>query len=118
MQVIDRIVSAWGDVSTSPLPWLTPGFQDGSRVNAIVPPLALWTRPLHVDSAGSVPARWPRRLWWRLRSISSEMLQLLAAAVKARVEHPDLRRYRGGQRPASSTSFRAFIPEGETAGHH
>jgi pilus assembly protein CpaF len=56
---------------------------DGSRVNAIIPPLSPDGPCLSIRRFGSGPVA-PEALV-KLKSISTEMLQILAAAVKARI---------------------------------
>jgi pilus assembly protein CpaF len=56
---------------------------DGSRVNAIIPPLALDGPALSIRRFGTGPLSAESLIG--LKSISSEMLQVLAAAVRARI---------------------------------
>ena len=63
MQIIERIVSAVGRRIDESSPMVDARLQDGSRVNAIIPPLAL-DGPVDVDSpfphrTGSAPT-----IWW------------------------------------------------------
>jgi len=83
MQVIDRIVSRVGRRVDETSPMVDARLPDGSRVNAIIPPLALDGPCMSIRRFGSGPVA-PEALV-KLRSISSEMLQILAAAVKARI---------------------------------
>jgi pilus assembly protein CpaF len=83
MQVIDRIVSKVGRRIDESSPMVDARLEDGSRVNAIIPPLALDGPCMSIRRFGTGPVA-PDALV-KLQSISSEMLQVLAAAVKARI---------------------------------
>ncbi len=110
MQVIDRIVSRVGRRIDESSPMVDARLPDGSRVNAIIPPLALDGPCMSIRRFGSGPVAAEALV--ALRSISSEMLQLLVAAVKARVSI-----LISGGTGAGKTSFlnilSGFIPEGE-----
>jgi len=56
---------------------------DGSRVNAIIPPLALDGPAVSIRRFGTTPLTAERLLEYK--SISSEMLEVLGAAVRARI---------------------------------
>jgi pilus assembly protein CpaF len=56
---------------------------DGSRVNAVIPPLALDGPSLSIRRFGTGPLAANHLV--KLKSISAEMMELLAAAVKARL---------------------------------
>ena len=83
MQVIDRIVSRVGRRVDESSPMVDARLPDGSRVNAIIPPLALDGPCMSIRRFGSGPVA-PETLV-KLKSISAEMMQVLAAAVKARI---------------------------------
>ena len=83
MQVIDRIVSRVGRRVDEASPMVDARLPDGSRVNAIIPPLALDGPCMSIRRFGSGPVS-PDQLV-KLKSISAEMMQILAAAVKARI---------------------------------
>jgi pilus assembly protein CpaF len=83
MQVIDRIVSRVGRRVDEASPMVDARLPDGSRVNAIIPPLSPDGPCLSIRRFGSGPVA-PEALV-KLKSISTEMLQILAAAVKARI---------------------------------
>ena len=83
MQIIDRIVSRVGRRVDESSPMVDARLPDGSRVNAIVPPLALDGPALSIRRFGSGPLA-PTALV-DLKSISAEMLETLAAAVRARI---------------------------------
>jgi pilus assembly protein CpaF len=83
MQVIDRIVSRIGRRVDESSPMVDARLPDGSRVNAIIPPLALDGPCLSIRRFGSGPVAAETLV--KLQSISPGMLEVLAAAVKARI---------------------------------
>ena len=83
MQVIDRIVSRVGRRVDESSPMVDARLPDGSRVNAIIPPLALDGPCLSIRRFGSGPVAADTLV--KLQSISPGMLEVLAAAVKARI---------------------------------
>jgi len=82
-QIIDRIVSAVGRRVDESSPMVDARLPDGSRVNAIIPPLALDGPALSIRRFGSGPLGADALV--DLKSIAPEMMELLAAAVKARI---------------------------------
>jgi pilus assembly protein CpaF len=83
MQIIDRIVSQVGRRVDESSPMVDARLPDGSRVNAIIPPLALDGPALSIRRFGTGPLS--ANALVDLKSASSEMLQLLSAAVRARI---------------------------------
>jgi pilus assembly protein CpaF len=83
MQVIDRIVSRIGRRVDESSPMVDARLPDGSRVNAIIPPLALDGPCLSIRRFGGGPVAAETLV--KLQSISPQMLEVLAAAVKARI---------------------------------
>ncbi len=83
LQIIDRIVSAVGRRIDESTPMVDARLADGSRVNAIIPPLALDGPALSIRRFGRGPHD-PRSLL-EFKTLSPEMLELLNAAVKARI---------------------------------
>src|SRR5689334_7708785 len=83
MQIIDRIVGAVGRRVDESSPMVDARLPDGSRVNAIIPPLALDGPSLSIRRFGSAPLTAERLI--ELKSISPAMLQTLQAAVRARM---------------------------------
>jgi pilus assembly protein CpaF len=83
MQIIDRIVSRVGRRIDESSPMVDARLPDGSRVNAIIPPLALDGPSLSIRRFGTGPLAAGQLV--QLKSISPEMMELLAAAVKARI---------------------------------
>jgi pilus assembly protein CpaF len=83
MQVIDRIVSRIGRRVDESSPMVDARLPDGSRVNAIIPPLALDGPCMSIRRFGGGPVAAETLV--KLQSISQPMLEILAAAVKARI---------------------------------
>jgi pilus assembly protein CpaF len=83
LQIIDRIVSKVGRRIDESSPMVDARLPDGSRVNAIIPPLALDGPALSIRRFGTGPLSSDALI--NLRTISNEMLQILAAAVRARI---------------------------------
>ncbi len=83
MQIIDRIVSRVGRRVDESSPMVDARLPDGSRVNAIIPPLALDGPALSIRRFGTGPLAANQLV--ELKSISPEMMEVLAAAVRARI---------------------------------
>jgi pilus assembly protein CpaF len=83
LQIIDRIVGGVGRRVDESSPMVDARLPDGSRVNAIIPPLALDGPALSIRRFGTSPLSASRLL--ELQSISPEMLEVLTAAVHARI---------------------------------
>jgi pilus assembly protein CpaF len=83
MQVIDRIVSRIGRRVDESSPMVDARLPDGSRVNVIIPPLALDGPCMSIRRFGGGPVAAETLV--KLKSLSPQMLEVLAAAVKARI---------------------------------
>jgi pilus assembly protein CpaF len=83
MQIIDRIVSRVGRRVDESSPMVDARLPDGSRVNAIIPPLALDGPSLSIRRFGTGPLAASQLV--AIKTISAEMMEVLAAAVKARI---------------------------------
>ena len=83
LQIIDRIVSRVGRRVDESTPMVDARLPDGSRVNAIIPPLALDGPALSIRRFGTGPVAANQLV--ELKSISAEMMETLAAAVRARI---------------------------------
>lgn len=83
LQIIDRIVGGVGRRIDESSPMVDARLPDGSRVNAIIPPLALDGPALSIRRFGSSPLTAERLL--ELKSMSPEMLEILSAAVKSKI---------------------------------
>jgi pilus assembly protein CpaF len=83
LQIIDRIVSRVGRRVDESSPMVDARLPDGSRVNAIIPPLALDGPALSIRRFGTGPLAANQLV--ELKSISPEMMEVLTAAVRARI---------------------------------
>ncbi len=110
LQIIDRIVARVGRRVDESSPMVDARLPDGSRVNAIIPPLALDGPALSIRRFGTTPLSASQML--ELKSISPEMLEVLSAAVRARISI-----LISGGTGAGKTTFlnmlSAYIPESE-----
>jgi len=83
MQIIDRIVSRIGRRVDESSPMVDARLQDGSRVNAIIPPLALDGACLSIRRFGRDPLT--ARNMLDNKTLTQPMLELLSAMVKGRL---------------------------------
>jgi pilus assembly protein CpaF len=83
LQIIDRIVSKVGRRVDEVCPMVDARLPDGSRVNAIIPPLALDGPAISIRRFGSNPLKLEDLL--NYRAFTPEMVMLLEGAIKARV---------------------------------
>ena len=83
LQIIDRIVSNVGRRVDETCPMVDARLPDGSRVNAIIPPLALDGPSLTIRRFGSNPLTLEDLL--RFGAFTPEMVMLLEGAIKARL---------------------------------
>src|SRR5262249_7892337 len=81
--IIDRIVSRIGRRIDETSPRAAPRLPDGSRVNAIIPPLSLRGPALSIRRFGTTPLGLEDLL--QFRAFTPEMALLLEAAIKARL---------------------------------
>jgi pilus assembly protein CpaF len=83
MQIIDRIVSKVGRRVDEVCPMVDARLPDGSRVNAIIPPLALDGPSVTIRRFGSNPLKLEDLL--NYKSMTPEMVMLLEGAMKAKL---------------------------------
>ena len=83
LQIIDRIVSRVGRRVDESTPMVDARLPDSSRVNAIIPPLALDGPALSIRRFGTGPLAANQLV--ELKSISAEMMETLAAAVRSKI---------------------------------
>ena len=110
LQIIDRIVSRVGRRIDESSPMVDARLPDGSRVNAIIPPLALDGPILSIRRFGRSPLKIDDLL--RVESTTPEMVKLLQAMVLARLNIL----ISGGTGSGKTTLLNclsAFIPESE-----
>ena len=110
MQIIDRIVSAVGRRIDESSPMVDARLADGSRVNAIIPPLALDGPILSIRKFGNSPLTLDSLLAGE--SITPEIIAFLEGAVKAKLNIL----ISGGTGSGKTTllnSMSRFIPDNE-----
>ena len=83
MQIIDRIVSRVGRRVDETCPMVDARLQDGSRVNAIIPPLALDGAAVSIRRFGANPLKLEDLL--NYKAFTPDMVMLLEGAIKARL---------------------------------
>ena len=83
LQIIDRIVSKIGRRVDETSPLCDARLPDGSRVNAVIPPIALDGASLSIRRFGATPLKLEDLL--NYKAFSPEMAMLLEACIKARL---------------------------------
>jgi pilus assembly protein CpaF len=110
LQIIDRIVSRVGRRIDDTNPMVDARLPDGSRVNAVIPPLALKGPTLSIRRFGATPLGLEDLL--RLGALTPEMAQVLEAVVRAKLNVL----VSGGTGSGKTTllnTLSSFIPNGE-----
>jgi pilus assembly protein CpaF len=110
LQIIDRIVSRVGRRIDESSPMVDARLPDGSRVNAIIPPLALDGPLLSIRRFGRTPLTAEDLV--RLGSLTPDMIAVLRAMVRARLNVL----ISGGTGSGKTTLLNclsSFIPDGE-----
>lgn len=83
LQIIDRIVSKVGRRVDETSPLCDARLPDGSRVNAVIPPIALDGASLSIRRFGATPLKLEDLLGYK--AFTPEMAMLLEGAIKARL---------------------------------
>src|SRR6266568_5611586 len=83
VQIVQRIVGRVGRRVDETSPMVDARLPDGSRINAIIPPLALDGALVSIRRFGSAPLQVSELL--ANRSITQDMVKFLSACIKARV---------------------------------
>ncbi|HZY61837.1 MAG TPA: CpaF family protein [Edaphobacter sp.] len=83
LQIIDKIVSAVGRRVDESVPMVDARLKDGSRVNAIIPPLAVDGPILSIRRFGATPLTADDLV--RNKALTQPMLEVLRGAVRARL---------------------------------
>jgi len=110
MHVIDKIVSAVGRRCDETTPLVDARLADGSRVNAVIPPLAIDGASMSIRRFGADPLTWDDYL--EFKSCTPEIRDFLEACVKARLNILVV----GGTGSGKTTllnNLSAFIPNNE-----
>ncbi|WP_159800991.1 CpaF family protein [Arthrobacter zhaoguopingii] len=109
-KVIEQIVSRVGRRIDESSPLVDARLEDGSRVNAIIPPLAVNGSSLTIRKFSKVPLTVQNLIEWG--SLTPEMAELLDACVKAKLNII----VSGGTGTGKTTMLNvvsSFIPEGD-----
>ena len=110
LHVIDKIVSPLGRRCDEVSPMVDARLKDGSRVNAIIPPLAIDGPSMSIRRFGADPITWDDYI--RFKSIAPEMVTFLEACVKSGLNILIV----GGTGSGKTTllnNLSSFIPEDE-----
>lgn len=110
MQIIDRIVSRIGRRVDESSPMVDARLQDGSRVNAIIPPLSIDGPVLSIRRFGADPLTIKDLV--DLKALTPQLVQILEACVKSRLNLL----ISGGTGAGKTTllnSLSGFIPHNE-----
>jgi len=110
LQIIDRIVSRVGRRIDESSPMVDARLQDGSRVNAIIPPLSIDGPVLSIRRFGSDPLTIKDLI--DLKALTPQLVQVLEACVKSRLNIL----ISGGTGAGKTTmlnSLSGFIPHNE-----
>src|SRR5438874_1035127 len=110
LRVIDRIVSGVGRRVDDSSPMVDARLKDGSRVNAIIPPLAVDGAVLSIRRFGSEPLRMSALI--EKRALTKEIAEMLEMCVRARLNVL----ISGGTGAGKTTllnALSAYIPETE-----
>jgi len=110
IHVIDKIVSAVGRRCDEVCPMVDARLKDGSRVNAVIPPLALDGPSISIRRFGTDPITWDDYI--NFKSCSPEMVTFFQACVEARLNMLII----GGTGSGKTTllnNMSSFIPHNE-----
>jgi len=108
MHVIDKIVSAVGRRCDETCPLVDARLADGSRVNAVIPPLAIDGASMSIRRFGADPLTWEDYI--NFKSVTPEMRDFLAACVQSHLNIIVV----GGTGSGKTTllnNLSAFIPD-------
>jgi len=108
MHVIDKIVSAVGRRCDETCPLVDARLADGSRVNAVIPPLAIDGASMSIRRFGADPLTWEDYI--NYKSITPEMRTFLESCVRAHLNVVVL----GGTGSGKTTllnNLSTFIPD-------
>jgi pilus assembly protein CpaF len=110
LHVIDKIVSPLGRRCDEVSPMVDARLKDGSRVNAIIPPLAIDGPSMSIRRFGKDPITWDDYI--RFRSCAPEMIEFMRACVSSGLNILIL----GGTGSGKTTllnNLSSFIPDDE-----
>ena len=104
MRIIDRIIAAIGRRIDESSPMVDARLPDGSRVNAIIPPLSLDGPVVTIRKFSASPFTVDDLI--RFGTATADMFEFLTRLRRGSPEHLRLRRHRLGQDDDCSTSCR------------
>lgn len=110
LQIIDRIVSKVGRRIDETTPMCDARLKDGSRVNAIIPPLALDGAAVSIRRFGSKPLKLQDLL--NFKAFTPEMAMLFEGAIKAKL-NTIISGGTGSGKTTLLNTLSSFIPEHE-----
>ncbi len=110
LQIIDRIVSRVGRRVDESSPMVDARLQDGSRVNAIIPPLSIDGPVLSIRRFGSDPLTIKDLI--DLKALTPQLVQVLEACVKSRL-NVLISGGTGAGKTTMLNSLSGFIPHNE-----
>jgi pilus assembly protein CpaF len=110
LQIIDRIVSKVGRRIDETSPMCDARLTDGSRVNAIIPPLALDGPAVSIRRFGSKPLKLQDLL--EFKAFTPEMAMLFEGAIKAKL-NVIISGGTGSGKTTLLNTLSSFIPHGE-----
>lgn len=110
MQIIDRIVSRIGRRIDESSPMVDARLQDGSRVNAIIPPLSIDGPVLSIRRFGAEPLTIKNLI--DLKALTPQLVQVLEACVKSRL-NVLISGGTGAGKTTMLNSLSGFIPHNE-----
>lgn len=85
LRIIDKIVSLVGRRIDESSPMVDARLPDGSRVNAVIPPVAIDGPMMSVRRFAHVPLRMENLVGEQLKTLTPEMAQLLQGLIRAKV---------------------------------
>src|SRR3954467_4253835 len=110
LQIIDRIVSKVGRRVDETSPMVDARLPDGSRVNAVIPPISLDGASLSIRRFGANPLKLEDLL--NYKAFTPEMAMLMEACIKARL-NVLISGGTGGGKTTLLNTLSSFIPRGE-----
>ena len=106
MRIIDRIVAPLGRRIDESSPYVDARLPDGSRVNAVIPPISLVGPVLTIRKFSRNPITVEQLI--QFGSVTQEAIQFLKACVEVQAEYRDFRRYRFREDDASEHPLRLY----------
>ena len=85
LRIIDKIVSLVGRRIDESSPMVDARLPDGSRVNAVIPPVAIDGPMMSVRRFAHIPLRMENLVGEELKTLTPEMAQMLQGLIKAKV---------------------------------